>query len=188
MKQTKWLINLSVLLALLAITVGAKNLSPSRSSFQDAGDVLSDTLTVPDTIALPFASYLMGAVVDSIQLPASDSCVNEYAPLHHFFAGLDSLRAGKDTVITIVQLGDSHIQAGHYSGRMMRLLQQQFGNAGRGWIAPFKRTGRLFHFIRSEGMDCRTLYPEQPEMSDWAGWYRYPVRVAIHQFRYQHST
>ena len=138
MKQTKWLINLSVLLALLAITIGAKNLSPSRSSFQDAGDVLSDTLTVPDTIALPFASYLMGAVVDSIQLPASDSCVNEYAPLHHFFAGLDSLRAGKDTVITIVQLGDSHIQAGHYSGRMMRLLQQQFGNAGRGWIAPFK--------------------------------------------------
>lgn len=95
MKQTKWLINLSVLLALLAITVGAKNLSPSRSSFQDAGDVLSDTLTVPDTIALPFASYLMGAVVDSIQLPASDSCVNEYAPLHHFFAGLDSLQCGE---------------------------------------------------------------------------------------------
>ncbi len=79
MKQTKWLINLSVLLALLAITVGAKNLSPSRSSFQDAGDASPDTLTVPDTIALPFASYLMGAVVDSIQLPASDSCVNEYA-------------------------------------------------------------------------------------------------------------
>ena len=99
----------------------------------------------------------------------------------------------KDTVITIVQLGDSRIQAGHYSGRMMRLLQQQFGNAGRGWIAPFKlsKTNEPDdYFISSvaKGMDCRTLYPEQPEMSDWAGWYRYPVRVAIHQFRYQHST
>jgi lysophospholipase L1-like esterase len=58
--------------------------------------------------------------------------------LDTFFAGLDSLSAGKDTVISIVHLGDSHIQAGHYSGRTMRLLQQYYGNAGRGWIAPFK--------------------------------------------------
>ena len=58
--------------------------------------------------------------------------------LDGFFAGLDSLSAGRDTVITIVHLGDSHIQAGYYSGAAMRLLQQQYGNAGRGWIAPFK--------------------------------------------------
>ncbi|MDR1918626.1 MAG: GDSL-type esterase/lipase family protein [Tannerellaceae bacterium] len=61
--------------------------------------------------------------------------------LDAFFAGLDSLSAGCDTVLTIVHLGDSHIQAGHYSGRSMRLLQQQYGNAGRGWIAPFKIGG-----------------------------------------------
>lgn len=138
MKQTKWLINLSVLLALIAITVGAKNLSPSRSSVRDAGIAMQDTLIAPDTVALPSLSYKIGAVVDSILLPVSDSGVKQYAPLQDFFAALDSLRAGKDTVVTIVQLGDSHIQAGHYSGRMMRLLQQQFGNAGRGWIAPFK--------------------------------------------------
>lgn len=137
MKQTKWLINLSVLLALIAITVGAKNLSPSRVALQD-DTALPDTLAVSDTVALPFASYKMGAVIDSVLLSEADSCVSDYAPLHNFFAALDSLRAGKDTVITIVQLGDSHIQAGHYSGRTMRLLQQQFGNAGRGWIAPFK--------------------------------------------------
>lgn len=138
MKQTKWLINLSVLLALIAITVGAKNLSPSRSSVRDAGIALQDTLIGPDAVALPSLSYKIGTVVDSILLPVSDRGVKEYAPLQDFFAALDSLRAGKDTVVTIVQLGDSHIQAGHYSGRMMRLLQQQFGNAGRGWIAPFK--------------------------------------------------
>ena len=137
MKQTKWLINLSVLLALIAITVGAKNLSPSRVALQD-DTALPDTLAVSDTVALPFASYKMGATIDSVLLSEADSCVSDYAPLHNFFAALDSLRAGKDTVVTIVQLGDSHIQAGHYSGRTMRLLQQQFGNAGRGWIAPFK--------------------------------------------------
>ena len=117
MKQTKWLINLSVLMVLIAITIGATNLSPARSSVRDTGMVLQDTLASPDTVALPSASYKIGVAVDSILLPASDS-VNEYAPLMGFFAALDSLRAGKDTVVTIVQLGDSHIQAGHYSGRM----------------------------------------------------------------------
>lgn len=60
--------------------------------------------------------------------------------LDPFFHELDSLEAGKDTVVTIIHLGDSHIQAGFLSGRAMRLMQNQFGNAGRGWIAPFKIT------------------------------------------------
>ena len=51
---------------------------------------------------------------------------------------LNELLLGKDTIINIVHLGDSHIQAGFLSGRTMRLLQRFFGNAGRGWIAPFK--------------------------------------------------
>lgn len=60
--------------------------------------------------------------------------------LEPVFKVIDELSSGKDTLLTIVHLGDSHIQAGHFSGRMMRLLQQQFGNAGRGWISPFKLT------------------------------------------------
>ena len=55
-----------------------------------------------------------------------------------FFNELVDLLNGKDTVINIVHLGDSHIQAGFLSGRTMRLMQNSFGNAGRGWIAPFK--------------------------------------------------
>ena len=51
---------------------------------------------------------------------------------------LYDLLCGKDTVINVVHLGDSHIQAGFLSGRTMRLLQNSYGNAGRGWIAPFK--------------------------------------------------
>jgi lysophospholipase L1-like esterase len=58
--------------------------------------------------------------------------------LDAFFAGLDSLSVGRDTVLTVVHLGDSHVQAGYYSGRVMRLLQQHFGNAGRGWISPLR--------------------------------------------------
>ncbi|MBQ4161515.1 MAG: hypothetical protein IJD84_01270 [Parabacteroides sp.] len=84
---------------------------------------------VCDTIPLPSRSYLIGKEIDSIQ---------NVSVLFPFWVGLDSLRSGKDTVLTIVHLGDSHIQAGHYTGKVMRLFQSQFGNAGRGWIAPFK--------------------------------------------------
>lgn len=58
--------------------------------------------------------------------------------LASFYQGLDDLEAGKDTVINIVHLGDSHIQAGFLSGRTMRLLQGRYGNAGRGWISPLR--------------------------------------------------
>lgn len=55
-----------------------------------------------------------------------------------FLQELNWLLNGKDTVINIVHLGDSHIQSGYLSGSAMRLLQSAFGNAGRGWITPLK--------------------------------------------------
>jgi lysophospholipase L1-like esterase len=58
--------------------------------------------------------------------------------LQPFINALKELREGKDTVINIIHLGDSHIQAGYLSGQTMRMLQTSFGNAGRGWIAPFR--------------------------------------------------
>lgn len=58
--------------------------------------------------------------------------------LDSFLEELHRLASGRDTTIQIVHLGDSHVQAGFYSGEAMRLLQRTFGNAGRGWIAPYK--------------------------------------------------
>jgi len=72
-------------------------------------------------------------VLDSLCL-VSDST----GTLDAFFYELDQLQQRKDTVISIVHLGDSHIQAGFYTGRTMRRLQEVFGNAGRGWVAPLK--------------------------------------------------
>lgn len=98
-----------------------------------------DSLQTVDTIALPVPAYsLLKSGADTLSLPLDTAGRKDLTCLRAFFDGLDSLRAGKDTVLKVVHLGDSHIQAGHYSGRVMRLLQQSFGNAGRGWIAPFK--------------------------------------------------
>lgn len=144
MKQTKWLVSLSAYLVLIGISAaGAKGKLPGSALnvelqgnrlYQDKDSSLANPRQARepagfDTIPLPSRTYSIGKEVDSILSPSS---------LQPFFAGLDSLRAGKDTVLTIVHLGDSHIQAGYFSGKMMRLLQAQFGNAGRGWIAPFK--------------------------------------------------
>jgi lysophospholipase L1-like esterase len=80
----------------------------------------------PDYNPLPFINDSLCIIEDA------DSALSS------FTAELAELLAGKDTVINIVHLGDSHIQAGFLSGQTMRLLQNSFGNAGRGWIAPFR--------------------------------------------------
>lgn len=92
-----------------------------------------------DTVELPLA--LPGMLVpgaDTLSFPDSPKAIGNSQALSNCFRILDSLRAGKDTILTIVHLGDSHIQAGKYSGEVMRLLQKEFGNAGRGWISPLK--------------------------------------------------
>lgn len=155
MKQKRWLIEIGILWA-LAIG-GPVMLASMKRPFGSGKPVeteesagggrttgsftasRTDSLRVRrDTIRLPSLSYSVGTGKDTLLLPEPQAETSGFSPLQAFFAALDSLQAGKDTVVTVVHLGDSHIQAGHYSGRMMRLMQQQFGNAGRGWIAPFK--------------------------------------------------
>lgn len=119
MRQKRWWISLVFLGVFLSVG--------SRVCVADGEQADADTVTLPPL------SYSIGQKQDSVRFAVA---------LQSFFAGLDSLRAGKDTVLTVVHLGDSHIQAGYYSGKMMRLMQAEFGNAGRGWVAPFK-LGRL---------------------------------------------
>ena len=75
-----------------------------------------------------------------------------------FLDELEMLLAGKDTVIQIVHLGDSHVQAGFYTGQVMRMLHQSFGNAGRGWIAPLKL---------AKINEPKDYYITSPKVKDW---------------------
>lgn len=120
---------LSPLLLLLTVWLGCVNYVKAQDLPAPSLSLTLDSLIKPaDTLKtnLSFA-------VDSL-LRIQDE-TNHLKPV---FDCLRALESGKDTVLTIVHLGDSHVQAGHLSGRLMRLLHQQFGNAGRGWIAPFK--------------------------------------------------
>jgi lysophospholipase L1-like esterase len=56
--------------------------------------------------------------------------------LSRFHARLADLEAGRLARLTILQIGDSHTEAEHFSGRLRALFQARFGNAGRGMLAP----------------------------------------------------
>jgi lysophospholipase L1-like esterase len=100
----------------------------------------TDTPVVPGVNVTSNPSPLTDNVCSSLSFINDTLCViND--PTHSmqpFINALKELKEGKDTVINIIHLGDSHIQAGYLSGQTMRMLQTTFGNAGRGWIAPFK--------------------------------------------------
>ncbi|MBT8327301.1 MAG: hypothetical protein KJP21_06230 [Bacteroidia bacterium] len=58
--------------------------------------------------------------------------------LQGFYDRLDSLETNNDEKVSIVHIGDSHIQADFLTGTVRRNLQQRFGNAGRGFVFPYK--------------------------------------------------
>ena len=58
--------------------------------------------------------------------------------LYRFFVSLD----GADSnVVSILHLGDSHIQAGFFPQATASLLKKDFGDAGRGWVFPWNLAG-----------------------------------------------
>jgi hypothetical protein len=63
---------------------------------------------------------------------------NDSASLSSFYEKLYLLEQKKNKRVNITQIGDSHIQADHFSGLMRQKLQLKFGNAGRGTVYPYR--------------------------------------------------
>lgn len=63
------------------------------------------------------------------------------AALDELFRKWNAVESDTSVVVSILHLGDSHIQAGFFSGAVRDSLQAVFGNAGRGLIAPLKLLG-----------------------------------------------
>lgn len=76
--------------------------------------------------------------------------------LKHFFQQLERLEKGEIKQVRIVHIGDSHLQADYFTGEMRTLLQQQFGNAGRGFVFPYKV--------------ANTNGPEDYRSGGWGAW------------------
>ena len=80
-------------------------------------------------------SLFTGALttISSIAAGQSNGIAQDTA-LYRFFA---ALHKSDSNVISVLHLGDSHIQAGFFPFTTAFFLQQDFGSAGRGWVFPY---------------------------------------------------
>ncbi len=86
---------------------------------------VSDTLGV---VEFPFINY------------EADSLINA-AHLTPFFEKLLKLENGDSNQVSILHIGDSHIQADFLTREVRKDFQQRFGNAGRGLVFPLRVAG-----------------------------------------------
>lgn len=80
-------------------------------------------------------------VVESGSLLSGNMITDPVHALESIYEKLYLLKSENDThkkTLSIIHIGDSHLQAGFLNGTVMKLLQSEFGNAGRGLIFPLK--------------------------------------------------
>jgi lysophospholipase L1-like esterase len=107
----------------IIISVSAKY----RISEKTADKTVIDTIVYKPSFDYKFSKAKPNIIVDK------DSS------LHCFFEKLSHLRnLPNDSIktVSVVHIGDSHIQADFLTGTMRKLMNHYFGNPGRGLIAP----------------------------------------------------
>lgn len=88
---------------------------------------IAHTVAAQDTLRYP-------ARPDFIQTDLN--VIHNSVSLSAFYEKLYQVKKTKQSTLNIIQIGDSHTQADFASGTTRMLLQQEFGNAGRGLIFP----------------------------------------------------
>ena len=113
-------IKISALFVLLLLAINGK------------GQVnIGDSLSAGDTVSMqeyPFINYKADTIFHSGQLMP-------------FFKKLQKLANGDSSQISILHIGDSHIQADFITREVRKNLQLRFGNAGRGLVFPLRIAG-----------------------------------------------
>lgn len=82
----------------------------------------------------------INTAADSISLSTADS--PQRAAWRHLASRLDSLEHHtSSSVVRILHIGDSHIQAEFVTNALRAMLQDTYGNAGRGLVSPLRLAG-----------------------------------------------
>jgi LysM repeat protein len=97
-------------------------------------------------------------VSDSILEQGYKSEIINTKAISNFYVKLKQLETKKDCKLRIVHIGDSHIQADLFTGKMRALLQERFGNGGLGFSFPYnlaKTNGNYFiKYSASTTLEC----------------------------------
>ncbi len=113
-------------------------ISCSQHREKDARQATKVLISQIDSLPKPVLS------MDSIQydfVAYDKNRIQQTEALAPFFQQLKKLEAGEIQQVRIAHIGDSHIQADFLPGKMRYLLQEQFGNAGRGLVFPYQQAG-----------------------------------------------
>jgi lysophospholipase L1-like esterase len=81
---------------------------------------------------------VMLVITGTAAMAQTNNTIAQDTALNRFYA---ALHKADSNVISILHLGDSHIQAGFFPLTTANYLQQAFGSAGRGWVFPFNLAG-----------------------------------------------
>ena len=103
--------------------------------------------TIIATIATTTSIYasddipaFINAEADSISISTADTA--QQAAWKHVASRLDSLEHHtSSSVVRILHIGDSHIQAEFVTNALRAMLQDTYGNAGRGLVSPLRLAG-----------------------------------------------
>ncbi len=92
---------------------------------------------------------------------------NDSLALQPFYAKLSRLKKTGRRKLSIVHIGDSHIQADVFSGELRQHFQKDFGNAGRGLVFPYRvaKTNEPYGLNTSTNAIWkakRNAFPNQP--------------------------
>jgi lysophospholipase L1-like esterase len=98
---------------------------------------------------------------------SEENVIQNDAHLEDFFENLFQQQKLNDRKVSIIHIGDSHIQADYLTSVIRRSFQQHFGNAGRGLIVPYRVAGtnEPANFITrspSRWTAKRIVHPDNP--------------------------
>lgn len=84
-----------------------------------------------------------------------------------FFPKLKLLQDSGIERVNIVHIGDSHIQADYFSGMVRENFHREFGNAGRGFVFPYRvaKTNEPYSYKTSTNVvweSKRNVFPDKP--------------------------
>ena len=97
----------------------------------------------------------------------ADNVIQNSGHLDRFYERLHQLREADKGKVSILHVGDSHIQADYMTSIVRRNFHRHFGNAGRGLIVPLHvaRTNEPNNFKTASDFPWhskRCVFPEQP--------------------------
>lgn len=136
-----------LLIVLSILTLSLINAGGNEGLSNNSEDTLNIEEAYPEDIDLLeeiIQSYYL--LLDSQSLVQQYNFINQEANIIEndavimsgFYTKLAELRNGQRDRVTILQIGDSHIQPGYFSGTARSFMQRYFGNAGRGLVFPWK--------------------------------------------------